>query len=96
MSPHRSGPLAYWHSGGGVESRSGPLSRSRALELLRFYIREAIAALDQGNVAAAIFCTQAALEIASAIAAAGAWRTASVAPPVRVSHENAAIWLRKR
>lgn len=95
MSPHRSG-LAYWHSGGGVESRSGPLSRSRALELCRFYVREAMASFEQENVAAAIFCVQGALEIASAIAAADAWKTASVAPPVRVSHENAAIWLRKR
>jgi hypothetical protein len=95
MSPHRSGPLAYWQSGGGIESRSGPLSRRRALEILRFHLGEWLAAAGRGDGAAVRFCAQASADIVSAILAADAWRSASATPGVRVSHENAATWLRK-
>jgi hypothetical protein len=95
MSPHRRGALAYWHSGGGVESRSGPLSRRRALELFRLHAGEMLAAFERRDGAAVIFFAQVSLDIASAIVAADAWRSASAARPVRVSHENTAAWLRK-
>jgi len=93
MTPQRSGPLAYWHSGGAIESRTGSLSRLRALELLRFYAGEAIAAFDRDDVAAGMFCTSRSLDIAAAILAEDAWRKAS---RVRVSHEISASSLRKR
>ena len=77
MSPHRSGRLTYWHSGGGVEGRSGPLTRRRALELLHFYVGEVIAGFQRRDIAAVIFCVSTSLDIASAIVAADAWRAAS-------------------
>jgi hypothetical protein len=95
MSPHRSGPLAYWHSGGTIESRLGQLSRSRAGALCRFFAGEVIAAVDRRDDAAVIFCARALSEIGSAIVAADAWRAASARRQVRVSHESAALWLRK-
>jgi hypothetical protein len=91
MSPHRSSLLAYWHSGGCLESRSGPLTRLRALELFRFYAHQAFEAFERRDVAAVIFCARTSIDIAAAIAAADAWRAASV----RVSHENKALSLRK-
>lgn len=93
MSPQRSGPLAYWHSGGAIESRSGSLSRRRAQELLQFYADEVIAGFDRDDVAAVTFCARASLDIAAAILAADAWQAAA---QVRVSHEITASSLRKR
>lgn len=93
MSPQRSGPLAYWHSGGAIESRAGPLTRRRAQELLQFYADEVIAGFDRDDVAAVMFCARVSLDIAAAIVAADAWQTAA---QVRVSHEITAPSLRKR
>jgi hypothetical protein len=93
MSPEHSGPLAYWHSGGAIESRSGPLTRVRAQQLLRFYADEVAAGFDRDDLAAALHCVRASLDLAAAMVAADAWRAAA---QVRVSHEISAIWLRKR
>jgi hypothetical protein len=95
MSPQRSGPLAYWHSGGGLESRSGPITPSRALELFQFHVAEMSTGLERRDRAAVMYGARASLDIASAVVAANAWKAASGAAPVRVSHENTATWLRK-
>ena len=95
MSPHPRGPLTYWHSGGGIESRSGSLSRRRALELVEFHAGEMLIAIERRDRSAVRFCAQTSIDIALAIAAADAWQAASAGPSVRVSHENTATWLRK-
>jgi len=95
MSPQRSGSLAYWHSGGGIESRCGPITPSRALELFQFHVAAMFTGLERRDGGAVMYCARASLDIASAIVAANAWEAASGAAPVRVSHENAATWLRK-
>ena len=77
MSPSGTGALACWHSGGGIESRCGPLTRNRALQLLRFHAAELRAACSRNDTAAAIFCVRAWLDIAAAILAADAWRAAA-------------------
>jgi hypothetical protein len=77
MSPRRSGPLAYWHSGGAIESRSGPLTRPHAEELLRFYADEVVAGFDRQDTAAVLYCMRASFDLAAAMLAADAWRTAS-------------------
>jgi hypothetical protein len=77
MSPRRSGPLAYWHSGGAIESRSGPLNRPRAEELLQFYADEVVAGFDRGDLAAVLYCLRASLDLAAAMLAADAWLAAS-------------------
>jgi hypothetical protein len=94
MSPHRLGLLAYWHSGGGIESRSGPLSRRRALQLVRFHLGEMVAALERRDNDAARFSAGSSLDLASAIVAADAWKAAA-ASAVRAPGENTAVWLRK-
>jgi hypothetical protein len=77
MSPRRSGPLAYWHSGGAIESRAGPLSRTRVQELLRFYAEEVVAGFDREDLAAVTYCARVSLDLAAATLAADAWRAAS-------------------
>jgi hypothetical protein len=77
MSPQGSGPLAYWHSGGAIESRTGPLTRLRAQELLRFYADEVAAGFDREDPTAVIFCARMSLDLAEAVLAADAWWAAS-------------------
>ena len=84
MTPERGGPLAYWHSGGSIERRLGPLSRQRAAELFDFYLAEALAALAAKDFAVAGFLARTALEIADATIAAEAWRRSARAGHVRL------------
>jgi hypothetical protein len=77
MSPHRTGPLAYWHSGGGIESHLGPITRTRGQELLQFYADEVLAGFDRGDPAAVIFCVRTSLDLAEAMLAADAWQAAA-------------------
>ncbi len=81
MSPKGAGALAYWHCGGTVESRSGPLAPEAARRLLALHA-ELAAACDAGDLAA-IFCNRMRLQIAAAIAAADAWRAAAASSCVR-------------
>lgn len=78
MSPLRPTGLAYWSSGGGVIGRCGPLGGC-ALELFRFYGREALARHDRGDAAGVRCCLVLALELAAAIVAAADWRRAASA-----------------
>jgi hypothetical protein len=77
MSPQRSGKAAYWCSGGTVLRRGGPIAATEADALLSFYIAEALALIVADDLAAARFCAGMALELASAIEAAGDWRRAA-------------------
>jgi hypothetical protein len=74
MSPPSLGALAYWHSGGSIESRSGALSDRRAVQLLAFYASEAVASFQAHDDRAASFCARMSREMAAAIIAAVAWR----------------------
>ena len=74
MSPGRMGGLAYWASGGSVAARRGPVTLSRALELLAFFNNEAEALLSAGDAAAARCCADLALELGCAVAKATSWR----------------------
>jgi len=76
---------AYWASGGGVMSRQGPLSAVRALELLRFFGREASARLVHGDRAGARFCARTAKQLALALSETDSWRRAATAP--MLSHQ---------
>ena len=80
MSPARTGPLAYWHSGGAIEGRAGPLSRDAAFRLLQLHAAERMAAIERQDPVAVDYCAAAWREIAAAIAAADAWRAAATAP----------------
>ena len=93
MSPHRSGPLAYWHCGGAIESRSGPITLERAVNLFAFYGHEALAGCARGDDRAATYCVRSSLDIAAAIIASLAWRRATGATDVRASHEFSRLWL---
>jgi hypothetical protein len=86
MSPYRRGPLTYWHSGGGIESRSGALSRQRALELFELHASEVLIAVERRDSAAIQFCAQASIDIALAIFAADAWQAASAGRPQFACH----------
>jgi hypothetical protein len=74
MSPRSSGILAYWHSGGSIESRSGALGDWRAVQLLAFYASETLARLQAQDVRAASYCARMSCEVAAAIIAAAEWR----------------------
>jgi hypothetical protein len=74
MSPARMGGLAYWASGGSVAGRRGPVTLSRAVELLGFFNDEAEALLGAGDAAAARCCADLALELGCAVAKAASWR----------------------
>jgi hypothetical protein len=74
MSPKSSGALAYWHSGGSIESRLGALSDRRAVQLLAFYAAEALAGFRTQDVRTVSYCARMASELAAATIAAGAWR----------------------
>jgi hypothetical protein len=84
MTPERAGPLTYWHSGGSIERRLGPLTRQRAAELFDFYLAEALAALAAKEFTAAWFLARTAIEIADATIAAEAWRRSACARRVRL------------
>ena len=93
MSPRRRGPLAYWHCGGAIESRSGPILHQNAVELFAFYVREALAGFERDDVRAASYCARCSLEIAAAIGACEAWRRSTAAADVRATHEFSRLWL---
>jgi len=93
MSPHRSGPLAYWHCGGAIESRAGAITLQRAVSLFAFYGDEALAGLARGDNRAAIYCARSSLEVAAAIIDCLAWRRSAGATDVRAPHEFSCLWL---
>ena len=94
MSPRRPGPLAYWHSGGAIESRSGPIVRQRAAELFAFYVREALAGFERGDSGAATYCARCSLEIAAAVGECEGWRrSTAAADDVRATDEFSRLWL---
>jgi len=74
MSPDRMAGVAYWASGGTVVGRRGPIALGRAAELLAFFNSEAESCLAAGEMGAARFCAELALEIGCAIAKAALWR----------------------
>jgi hypothetical protein len=74
MSPQRSGRLAYWHAGGAIETRSGPITPQRAAALCRFLAEEALASVLRGDLAAGAFCARTSQEVADAIVECEAWR----------------------
>jgi hypothetical protein len=74
MSPQSSGLLAYWHSGGSIESRSGALSDRRAVQLLAFYTSETLAGFQAQDAWVTSYCARMSREVAAAIIAADAWR----------------------
>jgi hypothetical protein len=94
MNPHREGPLAYWHCGGTIESRSGPLSQQRAVQLFVFYAVHALAAFEAEDAGAAVFCARMSLEVAAARIAAEIWKRANSAADTRARHEFSELWLR--
>jgi hypothetical protein len=94
MSPQRRGILAYWHSGGAIESRSGPIAARRAVELFAFYVREALAGFERGDAGAATHCARCSLEIAAAIGECEGWRrSTNAAADGRATHEFSRLWL---
>jgi hypothetical protein len=94
MSPQCRAPLAYWHSGGAIETRSGPIARQRAVELFAFYVRDALAAFERGDSGAATYCARCSLEIAAAIGDCEGWRrSTAAADEVRATDEFSRIWL---
>jgi hypothetical protein len=93
MSPQRRGPLAYWHSGGAIESRSGPIAAQRAVALFAFYVREALAGFERGDSGASNYCARCSLEIAAAIGECEGWRRATAAADGRATHEFSRLWL---
>ena len=93
MSPQTPGRLGYWHSGGAIESRSGPMSRQRVVGLFAFYVREALDGFERGDVWGAIYCARSSLEIAHAIIQCEAWKRSAGDPGVRVTDEPSRLWL---
>ena len=74
MSPDRVGGPSYWASGGTVAGRRGPMALPRAAELLDFLSNEAEMRQVAGDLAAARFCAEVAMELGQAIARAAIWR----------------------
>jgi hypothetical protein len=93
MSPQRSSRLGYWHTGGAIESRSGPMTRQRAVGLFVFHVREALDGFERGDVGGATYCARSSLEIANAIIECEAWRRSAGDPGVRATHEFSRVWL---
>jgi hypothetical protein len=93
MAPQRSGPLGYWHAGGAIESRSGPMTGQRSVGLFAFYVREALDGVGRGDVGGAIYCARSSLEIANAIIEREAWKRSAGDPGVRVTDEFSRLWL---
>jgi hypothetical protein len=93
MSPQRRAPLAYWHSGGAIESRSGPITGQRAVELFAFYVREAFAGFERGDSGASTYCARCSLEIAAALGECEGWRRSTAAADNRATHEFSRSWL---
>lgn len=62
----------YWHAGGAVISRSGPIPRERALALEGFYFRTAIAEEQAGQREFARHASTLGLELFAAINAQAA------------------------
>lgn len=97
MTPHRTGPRAYWHSGGAIESRRGAIDRQRALELFRFYVGEALSSAASDDADAYIFCARASLELAEALCGLERWAAAArpdrAGCEARVWREHSRTWL---
>jgi len=66
--------LAFWASGGAIMTRRGALSPSRALDLFRFFGREAWACRAMGDPVGARHCALRATDVARALLAAEDWR----------------------
>jgi hypothetical protein len=77
MSPERMAGRAYWASGGDVIGRCGPISISRAFELLQVFTEEAERQRWAGDPAAGELLSSLALELGAAIARAAVWRRAA-------------------
>jgi hypothetical protein len=93
MSPQHSGRLGYWHVGGAIESRTGSVTRQRAVGLFVFHLRAALGGFERGDVGGAIYCARRSLEIANAIIAWAAWNRAAGELGVRATHEFSRLWL---
>lgn len=76
MNAVRSGTLAYWASGGCVQSHGGELTSRASLDLLRFLGRRAALCQREHDTSGARYCASVALELARAILAAEDWRRA--------------------
>jgi hypothetical protein len=81
MSPLASGHLVYWSSGGALLGPLGPLSPSRALELLKFYGRLALSRQSAGDPAGAYLCARLFWQIRGALLGADDWRRAAAGAP---------------
>src|SRR5262249_55191447 len=77
MSPTPLRTRAFWSSGGVIVGRCGPLSATSALNLFRFFGREALEQRAQGDVDAARCCLRLALDLAGALVAAADWKRAA-------------------
>ena len=93
MSPQRRSGKAYWHAGGSIESRSGPMTHDRSVILFQFYAREAIAGFERGDRGATLYCAVASLELADAIIEYEAWMRSAAPAGVRATHEFSRLWL---
>jgi hypothetical protein len=94
MSPQRVKRLGYWHAGGSIESRSGQISRQRAIELFAFYAHEAISGSERGDAGGAIYCARCSLEIADAVIESEIWNRSAAPAGVRATREFSGVWLR--
>lgn len=77
MNAARSGRAAYWHSGGAIISRTGPLTVQRALALFQFFGREAVLCRLRRDRCGAGHCAHQALDLARAIVDSDDWRSAA-------------------
>jgi hypothetical protein len=77
MSPERMGGPAYWACGGEVRGRCGPLARTRAIEVARFFVDQAERGLETHDTAAARLGCRLATDLIRAIVAADNWRRAA-------------------
>jgi hypothetical protein len=93
MSPERRNTKAYWHAGGSIESRYGPLTADRAVGLFAFYACEAIAGFERGDLSAARYCAGSSLEVADAIIESEVWNRSAAAMGARAAGEFSPLWL---
>ncbi len=77
MNAARSARPAYWHSGGAIISRPGPLTVQRALALFRFFGRQTALCHRRGDRCGARHCAHQALDLARAIVDSEDWRSAA-------------------
>ena len=93
MSPERGNTKSYWHAGGSIESRSGPITADRAVGLLAFYACETIAGLERGDLRAALYCAASSLEIADAVVESVVWNQSTAPMGARPTGEFSRLWL---